>query len=75
MGFTDKEIEKNLKEILSLGWDDEEGARIEKLLRYFQTWKRWIPSSIENDIRFVIDLAIKEKRKINELTKNLELKP
>ena len=72
MVFSDKEIEKSLAEILSLNWEEEEREKLEKLLLYFKTWKRWIPGFLENDIRFVIDLAIREKRKINELEKMLK---
>lgn len=61
----------NADEILNLGWEEEEKNVIERILTHFKTWKRWIPKNLENDIKFVIQLAIREKTKINELTKHL----
>ncbi len=71
--LSDSEIEKNIDEILGLGWESEDKIILERLLKYFKTWKRWIPRALEDDIRYMMDLSIREKRKINELTAALNL--
>ena len=57
----------NLEEIIDLDWEQEERTVIERIVKHFKSWKRYIPSKIENDIVYIIKLAIKEKRKIIEL--------
>lgn len=60
-------MELSIKEILDLGWSDEEKDVIKRSLEHFNSWRRWLPKSLEKDIQFIIELAIKEKQKINAL--------
>lgn len=60
------------EDILTLSWEEEERTVLKRILTYFKSWKRWIPKTLEDDIIFVLKLAIKEKKKINELIKLVE---
>ena len=61
----------NLEEIIDLNWEEEERIVIERIVKHFKSWKRYIPSKIENDIIYIIKLAIREKKKIIELESKL----
>lgn len=60
----------DINEIINLEWEDEEKIVIERILTHFKTWKKFVPRHLEKDIIFIIELAIKEKKKIMELTNN-----
>lgn len=67
-------LDKSIEEILNLEWEQQEKEVIEKIIKYFNKWKYWIPKDIEDDIKFIINLAIKEKKRINELTEEIKIK-
>jgi hydrogenase maturation factor HypE len=61
------DLELNIEEILNMEWDPEDKDVIERVVKHFKSWKRWIPSRIEKDIVYIIKLAIKEKKDLMEL--------
>lgn len=56
----------HLDEILNLEWDEQDRSVIERIIKQYNKWKRMIPSSLEKDILYLLNLAIREKKALLE---------
>lgn len=58
---------KNLEEILELGWEEDEKEVLTRMLGQLNYWKKWFSKTLESDINFILNLAISERKKLNNL--------
>ena len=58
---------EKLEEILNLGWEDDEKEVLSRVLNQLKYWKKWIPTGLNNDLNYILNLAIAEKKKLNSL--------
>ncbi len=69
---------EKLEEILNLGWEEDEKEVLSRVLNQLKYWKKWMPAALNNDITYILNLAITEKKKLNSLieqTTNLNISP
>ena len=65
-------LDLNIQEILSLDWESDDKVVMERIIKHFKSWKRFIPSSLEKDIIYILNLAINEKKTLMELNEKLK---
>jgi hypothetical protein len=67
---------EKLEEILNLGWEEDEKEVLSRVLNQLKYWKKWMPTGLNNDLNYILNLAIAEKKKLNSLIeKNTVLLP